>query len=161
MKRKFLLSGIVLLSVFQLANSQELAFAKGSIVAQAGVGLGGNVGLPISLSLDYGMTDKISIGAIAGFSSWNGSGVKVTYIPAGVRGAYHFYNSEKMEAYAGATLGYLVANVSGGIQGIGYGGVMYGGYAGGRYYLTPSIGAFAELGYTSLSYLTAGIAFKL
>jgi len=49
---------------------------------------------------------------------------------------------------------------NGGIPTVTAGGFAYGIYAGARYYFTPNIGIYGELGY-SFGYINAGVAFKL
>ena len=81
-------------------------------------------------------------------------------------GAYHFEgigDPEKIDLYAGLVLGYWVSSytapsgVSTSAFTNAYGGkALIGGIAGGRYFFTPKVGAFAELGY-SVSYGKVGL----
>ncbi len=128
------------------------------------------IGLPIGLSADYGITDNISLGAYAGYAStteeFGGFGKwKYTYIIVGARGAYHFQLADKFDTYAGVLLGYNAASVtwdgSSAFSGISptAGGLAWSGFLGGRYRFSESIGAFAELGY-GIAIVQAGINFK-
>lgn len=167
MKQQFFLLSVFFLFLAQVASSQ-VAYEKGDKIGQIGVGLGSGIGLPISLGYEVGITEKISIGGTVGFASHStpvfADKISVMYIPVGLKGAYHFYVTDKIDAYGGAVLGYLVATASYpdnfNWPKTNYSSVMYGGYAGGRYYFTPSLGVFAEVGYTSLGYLSAGLSYK-
>jgi outer membrane protein W len=126
---------------------------------------------PIGLSFEYGFTEKISAGAYLGYSSasqelglgttakWN-----YTYTIVGARGSYHFLNSDKLDPYVGAMLGYNIASVT--YDGPGTAptiasasALIIGAHLGARYYFTDKIGAFAELGY-GIAYLQLGVAVK-
>ena len=157
---------------FSVANAQT--FEKGSSVIQVGAAIGSDFGLPLSASYEYGVTDKISVGPFVGYASKSFPGgaflgdYKFTYTLFGARGNYHFYNEGKIDAYGGVVVGYNSATISysnGTPAFPGYvaptaGGTVFGGQVGARYYLTDSIGAFAELGY-GIGYFTVGLAYKL
>jgi hypothetical protein len=161
-------------------------FIKGTNVVSAGVGLGSSLGNysrssqtpALSLSYDKGIWDiggpgVISLGAYAGRKSYKYSGAgyveKWGYTIIGVRSAYHYngINSDKFDVYGGVMLSYNILNYSfkdnsgnnvngGGNYGSGTGFTLY---AGGRYFFSSNIAAFAELGY-GVSYLTLGVAYK-
>lgn len=142
------------------------------------VGLAGDATLPpLSVGLQFGLTDKISVGGIVGYAGssdkfsilatsyeW-----KYSYIIVGARGEYHFMEpSNKLDAYAGLTLGYNVVSVTEPSNlpkfGISYSAssssLLYGFHAGARYALSNSWGVFGELGY-GIGYITAGAFFRL
>jgi hypothetical protein len=133
----------VVLALFYVTalKSQDQAFQKGQKDLNIGIGLGNtlvdgpayNVWPPLSLSLDYGVTDDISVGGYFGFTGasdrytgWenygpgNGGGYytdtyRWTYFILGVRGAYHFgkfIKVPKLDTYAGLMLGYDFAHYS-------------------------------------------------
>lgn len=161
-------------------------FQKGSNMLSAGIGLGSSLGSftygsqspAISLQYERGVWDiggpgVISLGGYAGRKSYKYSGDGFTekwgYTIIGVRSAYHYngLKSDKFDVYAGVMLSYNILNYSykdnngnningGGHYGSGAGFTLY---LGGRYFFTPNIAAFAELGY-GVSYLTLGIGFK-
>lgn len=111
------------------------SFQKKQMDLNLGVGLGNtivagggtNVFPPLSVSVEYGITDDISIGGYLGFtgasynfSGWencgkgNGNGqyytdtYKWSYFILGARGAYHFgrfIKVDKLDVYAGLMLG--------------------------------------------------------
>ncbi len=169
--KKVLLSLFTIVTIaFSAQKTQAQEYSQGSLVANVGVGLGGGLGLPISASVDYGFKEKISLGGFVGFSTTNEDlgffKVNYTYILVGARAAYHFdLGVDKLDPYAGAMLGYNVANVGfepdpgPPFNNITAGGVILGGFAGARYYITDNIGAFAELGY-GLGTATIGVAYK-
>lgn len=150
-------------------------FEKGDKLLNLGVGLGsqflaaGASGTPpVGLSFEVGVSDKLSIGvqgsyAGAKFNPGFGSEWKYSYIIAAARGAYHFdFGVEKLDPYAGAMLGYNIASVKADgneVAGAKAGGAIYGGFFGSRYYFSPKIAAFGELGY-GVSWLTLGLALK-
>lgn len=122
--------------LFSLSASAQ-SYKKGQLDLNLGLGLGDNLvegpGItivpPISASLEYGITDDISLGGYMGFagsvsryygSEWcnngNGNGVNYnytdsytwTYFLIGARGAYHFgrfIKVDKLDVYAGLLLG--------------------------------------------------------
>lgn len=174
MKKIFSIVVVVLLSI-TIANAQ--GYKKGVNNINAGVGFGlagiyGNAGMiPISVGVQIGVANKISFGGIVGFSTstygldnfeW-----KYTYIMLGARGEYHFLKpTNKLDAYAGLTLGYNIVSVTApsNYSGFGYSAqgsyLLFGVHVGARYAFTRNIGAFAELGY-GIGYLTVGVNFKI
>ncbi|WP_395053412.1 hypothetical protein [Flavobacterium sp.] len=154
------------LAAFTNLNAQS--FTEGTKVAQVGIGLGSDFGTPIGASFEYGISETFGVGAYIGYASKTypvfTDSYKVTSTLFGARGNYHFYTEDKIDVYGGAILGYNSAsakwegNNNSPILAT-YGGVVYGGVVGGRYYFTESIGAFAEAGY-GIGYLTVGIVAK-
>lgn len=127
---------IALLLIFTTTSAlRAQSFQKGQTDLNLGIGIGNiiigsgssNVFPPLSVALEYGITQDISLGAYLGFtgasysfSSWedcghgNGNGqyytdtYKWSYFIAGVRGAFHFGRfipNEKLDVYAGLMLG--------------------------------------------------------
>ncbi|MEJ5352427.1 MAG: outer membrane beta-barrel protein [Melioribacteraceae bacterium] len=147
----------------------------------AGIGLAGISGdatiPPLSVGIQYGLTDKISIGGIVGYagSSYKFGLItssyewKYNYIIVGARGEYHFMKPEdKLDLYSGVTLGYNIVNVSEPnnlpAYGLGYSAtssyLLYGGHAGVRYAFSNGFGLFAEAGY-GIGYITGGIFLRM
>lgn len=94
------------------------------------------------------------------------------YTIVGARAAYHYtgWDTDKFDVYGGVMLSYNILSYKykdnmgssgGGVSGLGsYGSAAgFSGFVGGRYYFTPAIAAYSELGY-GVSYLSAGISFK-
>jgi len=164
-------------------------YKKGVTNLNAGVSIGGLAGLygtsdfpPVSLGLQFGIHEKISVGGIVGYSSssidgsyWNGNNFvrgdwTWTYIFIDARGEYHFVDVDvkDLDLYGGLTIGYNIASLStpsGYVEYAGYGYtgdsyLLYGFHAGARYMFSPKIGVFGELGY-GIGYITLGLNVKL
>lgn len=166
----------LLLSIASFAQKDEsIAFSKGTSDINIGVGIGtlywgsgvtNTLGVNPTFSYEVGVSDKFSVGGHLSISAAKiTSGpykVKYTGILVGPRGSYHFATSEKFDPYVGATLGYVIVSVSdnSGYPGAKASGVGVGGFLGARYFPHSSFGFHAELGYTSFSFLTAGISFR-
>lgn len=122
-----------------MAGAQS--FQKSQLDLNLGVGIGSTFAtanyrnaFPVSASLDYGVTDNISVGGYLGFATaawkfygWdycnygNGAGNRFyyedtyrwTYYIVGVRGAFHFaefIKNDKVDLYAGLMLGDNIAH---------------------------------------------------
>lgn len=177
--RKLFLTSLSTLFVYALSyaqNDEGLSFSKGTSDVNIGVGIGtfywgsgvtNTLGVNPTISYEYGITDKFSIGgnisySAAKFSSF-GDEIKYSGILIGPRGAYHFATSEKFDPYVGATLGYVIVSVtdnSGGAVAAKASGIGLGAFLGARYFPGSSFGFHAEIGYTSFSFLTAGVSFR-
>lgn len=177
MKALTTLLAVIILTASSFAGG---LMKKGDKVAQVGLGYGhagiyGDMGFPpLSLGLQYGYDDKISVGGILGYSSssqdFGWGEYSYSYIMIGARGEYHFLeNSENIDAYAGVTLGYDIVSSSWKDKtGFGFNSsasssgsyALFGAHVGAKYYLTPQLSLFGELGY-GVSYLSAGVAFRL
>jgi hypothetical protein len=168
---------VLVLSVSNVAFGQN-AYLKGDKLLHAGLGFGlaGIYGPstlpPISIGYEYGFEDKISLGGIAGFAgSKYGSSYgdyTYSYFIVGGRGGYHFLeNDKKLDAYAGVMLGYSIVSFSkpsalpiAGIYNPGGSYLFIGFYGGVRYYFSPDLGVYGELGY-GLGFFNIGVAYKL
>jgi len=168
--KKFVLGVLALLGTTGLAQAQDV-FGKGDKMINLGLGLGSSFGSlslpPISASFDYGVADNlingdngsISVGAQVGFAGSKYANIGLF----GARGAFHYQFAPKLDTYAGLMLGYHIASVSetgyygNSLVGSGFD---LGVVLGARYFFTPRIGAFTELGY-SLPYWNLGVTFKL
>ncbi|WP_107038055.1 hypothetical protein [Brumimicrobium mesophilum] len=179
--KNFILSIVIAFGLGSVASAQT--YNEGDNILNIGIGIGsafrtGTSTLPpISASFEHGFTDKISAGGILAYmgskeESQFGSTkyiYKYSYIILGLRGSYHFYNTDKIDAYGGATLGYVIGNSRVEIEGpnsfftpqpTSVSGVAYGIHVGGKYYFNEKVGAFAELGY-GMAILNLGITVKL
>lgn len=161
----------VIIAVFMMIGLNTLnaqSFNAGTSVIQAGVGLGSDFGLPIGVSYEYGVSDKLGYGAYAGYSSKTFPLVldeyTVTYMIFGGRANYHFYQTDKIDTYGGALLGYNAASAkwkgSSTLPTPTVGGVVYSGVVGARYYFSDTMAVYGEAGY-GISYLTVGLAYKM
>ena len=144
---------------------------------------GFNMGLPpISASVDFKLPISlpITVGGIVVFTTWKystsagipNSNIDVTYMNFGFggRGMYHFNFLKNLDAYAGATLGYVYQNAS-----VRYGSaydtipktsytgapfLLWGSNIGARYFFTNLIGVYLELGYSGLHFANTGVSLK-
>ncbi len=166
--KKIIFAVTLLLGV---GNVSAQTFAKGTLVIQGGVGLGSDIGLPIGLFYEYGISDKLGAGVYAGYASKTETlpffgDLKHTYTLFGARGNYHSFQSDKMDTYVGILIGYnaaslTVSNTPAGLQTpVAASAMVFGGHVGGRYYFSDSLAAFGEIGY-GLGYLNLGLAYKL
>jgi len=192
MKKPFLFSFALVCALF-LGNAAKAQFDKGTILINPGVSFLGygygfgfgsyNVGLPaLSASVEYSITDQIGVGGYVGYQSrsytyLSSSKIRWTSIGFGARGVYHAseilndalnanINAEKLDIYAGLSLGYQTFSWNYGDTGISglnnsTGGVIFGGILGVRYMFKPSIGVYGELGRGAFGAITAGVTFKL
>ena len=177
MFKKVFLAALALIGSVSLANAQEV-FHKGTTAINAGIGLGSYYNSlsipPLSVSLDYGVTDNlingnngsISVGGFAGYtaSSHTYGAYKSTfsYIALGGRGAFHYQFAPKLDTYAGLMLSYNIhsSNYDGFSNFMKGSHVDWSIFLGGRYFFTEKIGGFAELGYGFYN-LNLGVTFKL
>jgi len=134
---------LVTITVLFLISSFSFAqtYKKGVTNLNAGVSIGGLAGLygtadlpPISLGLQFGVHEKISVGGIVGYSSSSNDlgsySWTYRYIFVGARGEYHFVDVDvkDLDLYGGLTIGYNIVSVD---EPSGYSGV----YAAGASYL--------------------------
>jgi hypothetical protein len=169
------------------ASDSGKTFETGMMVATLGIGIGiplpGNMLVPpIIAGFDYDMRVApkfpLSIGGVIGYAGteetvpgftdykWDYSVILI-----GARGAFHFTDIievKNLDVYAGLMLGYYIVSAtvkapSGAPELTGVtasaSGFAFGIYGGARYFFTPMIGAYAELGY-GFGYINAGVAFK-
>ena len=174
--KKILLMFLVA-TVFSLATQNAFAqYEKGDKLLNVGIGLNSYYGggVPVGVAFEYGITDEISVGAQIDFSRWSygygGYKWSYTFVPVAARGSYHFgklinLNTDKLDLYGGAALGFYISKYS---DNSGYSGyydnaygnkALFGIFAGGRYYFKDNIAGFAEVGY-GVSTLKLGVTFK-
>ncbi len=175
MFKKVLAAALLFAGMAGAAQAQEV-FGKGDKALNIGVGLGSTISgttiPPLTASLDFGVADRlingnngsISVGGLLGYTGSYNDYATTHYGIIGARGAFHYQFVDKLDTYAGLLLGYRYARVnwkSDIISGsAGSSEIALGGYLGARYFFTPKVGAFAELGY-SIAYANVGVTFKL
>ncbi|MCX7797708.1 MAG: porin family protein [Melioribacter sp.] len=174
-------------TIFLLFLTLTLNYAQGYSQGGKTLNIGAGIGLvglegdatipPISVGMQLGLTDKISIGGIVGYagSSYKFGFLttsyewKYSYIIVGARGEYHFMKPEdKLDLYTGVTLGYNIVSVTEPDNlpqyGISYSAtsssLLYGGHAGARYAFSNSFGLFVEVGY-GIGYITGGVFLRM
>ncbi len=160
------------------------SFSKDDIVIQVGVGLmhtgvyGDTVVPPICVSMDFAKPIgglPFSIGGYVGYAQSEEKfdlfiysyKATFTYYILGARVAYHFnFKVKSLDTYAGVLTGYSVVSVDEKVSGTGYPGTSsgsnyfnVGGFAGARYFFTPNLAGFAEIGY-GISILSFGLTYK-
>jgi hypothetical protein len=144
-----------------------------NLFVNAGIGLGPTGGYkmglpPLSASIDFKLPISlpITLGGIFTFTQWKYSFYGYDFvwnnIGIGARGMYHFNFVRNLDTYTGLTLGYVIQTFDG-ESGLGYNGVsffLFGANIGARYFFTNTIGAYLELGYSGLQFLSLGLALK-
>lgn len=160
----------VLLGVLLVLCAIWGAEAKAQNVVKQGVGLV-NIGIgidsnafPISFSYDYGLNghlwdtkSALSVGVLGGAAFGN----DYTGFYIGPRLGVHYHFMPQLDTYFAFMLGYNVhKHDDSGKDGVYTGKFRPGGHIGARYFFTPNIGAFAELGY-GYSILNVGVTFLL
>ncbi|NGM64469.1 hypothetical protein [Sphingobacterium sp. SGR-19] len=162
---------ITLACILYATTSAAQSFQKGDKMLNVGVGIAGGFGIPVGLSYEQAVSDRISVGAYAAFSTEKESfgdygNWKYTHILAAARGSYHLkVNSTKFDPYGGIMLGYNIASVKwDGDDDAPFstsaGGFLWAGHIGSRYWFSEKFGAFAEIGYGA-AVLNIGVTFKL
>ncbi len=175
------------------------AFKKGGVDWNIGLGFGYGYGRggfisryspPLNTSLDFGVTENISVGIYFAYTQakfrWVGSDLhqgilynytytyKYKFFIPGIRGAYHFgdlIGEENIDVYAGLMLGnsflrrtYTYEDpykTRNAYYTDSYdGGFVLGLYAGGRYFFTDKIGVYGEFGW-GVTYGNIGLTIKL
>ena len=147
-------------------------------VGYGGLGYGSGSGFfPLSASLEYSLGDRFAIGPYFGFYSQKYTGfARFTSLSFGAKGTVHAtgllndaFNSdidaEKIDLYTsaylgGRTLSYTYDNAAFGSPYNNGFGLRLGVTIGGRYFFTPNVGAFLELGYGAIGYSTLGVSLK-
>lgn len=177
MKNKFLLLPLFLMLPF-LSNAQP--FEVGTNVVNAGFGLGWSHGYlysakssfpALNLSYERGFKEisdigVLGLGGMVGFkrTTYNYFG-KWSYTDffLAARGALHMdlFNNEKLDTYGGLVLGFGIQSTNiDELYGRSSGSyLVFGPFAGVRYYFTNNFGVFGEVGYGT-SILALGVSFK-
>jgi hypothetical protein len=180
--KKFLFTGLVL--IFSNASLSAQVFEEGSKFLHVGVGVGSpyaysgsKMGVPpLHAAFEIGVTDKIGVGGLVGYTSSSYDQVfftdnyswKFSYLILGARGAYHFLDHDKIDAYGGLLLGYNIASakfestdpdLERFVTEPSVGGLAIGAFVGGRYMISDNSGVFAELGY-NIAWLSLGYTAK-
>jgi hypothetical protein len=169
------------------ASTTTEPFGVGTNALNLGIGLGSRYGYgsgllggsssvspAISLSYERGFMPLgpgvLGLGAFVGYQGakydlGGGDKWKYTDLIVTLRGAFHYPVTPQFDAYGGLALGVRRAGVS--FEGNSFAGIgsssaselAAGLFVGGRYFFTPAIGAFAELGYDQ-SFLKLGLSAK-
>ncbi len=154
-------------------------FNEGDLDVNVGLGLArtyysytSTVVPPLSVSAEYGLSDKISVGGFLGFSTakedWYGGEINYSFLIIGARGSYHLTVWDKLDTYAGLMLGYNIVSASFDDTfgdylddySVAASGMALSAYIGGRYGFNEQLSGFVEIGY-GISVLNLGVSFKL
>jgi hypothetical protein len=148
---------------------------KSYLGPRIGIGVNGS-SVAFGAGYEYGVTEEISVGGLVDYYTWstNGWGAyggKYTYIVIGAQGNYHFGKTlkwdSKLDPFAGVVLGYESISWSwDNDPGYSYGGwsatssgIVFGGQAGIRYFLSPNLALYGQVGF-GITYLKVGVDFK-
>lgn len=164
---------LVAFSTIMTIQSQA-QYDKGEFLLNAGIGAGYYYagGVPLIVSGEWFVTDKISVGPYIGYTSWNRGWTtydyRYTFIDIGGKGSYHFselfgITNEKVDVYGGVFLGFVTSSYSGpnsaGYVDVYDGGVRTGLHAGARYFFAPKVAGYGELGF-GFTPLQIGLSFR-
>jgi len=130
-------------------------------------------GLPLSLGGYFGFTTTEYKQSYSLLSYNYGYTFSYTGMAFGGRVGYHpNFGVKNLDPYANLTLGYYLFTAKAEYTGdwgssvvktdpVDYSTFFFSANIGARYFFTPNIGAYAELGYSALSYVSAGLTVKL
>ncbi|MDE5492089.1 DUF6646 family protein [Elizabethkingia meningoseptica] len=136
--KKVLFSLVGVLGI-QLASAQAWS-GQGDQKVQAGINIWGKGAFGVKGSYDYGIADAVSIGAGVGIFSEGKTDAGRTKTAFSVYGRANYHLKEvlelpdKFDIYPGITMGVLGNSFD------------FGAHIGFRYFFTPTIGAYAEVG---------------
>lgn len=189
--KKLLLVALTCAGALMLGNPSQAqnAYEQGDNILNAGISLGGYsygyVGarsggfIPLTASLEHAMTDKLSIGAYAGYASWkydySGGKYGWNFYSVGAKGSFHYLpllneaidlglDEEKIDLYISVLAGLEMRKYSADGTVFDYGNSTFfrlGPVLGGRYMFNPKVGAFFEAGRGALGYGTIGVTARL
>ncbi|HLZ16107.1 MAG TPA: hypothetical protein VKQ08_03670 [Cyclobacteriaceae bacterium] len=177
--KKILLGLGAAVALLLSANTSQAQYKKGDKLLDLGLGLNSYYtgGIPLSGIFEYGASKQISVGGGIDYLSYhygipgNSYSYTSTYIAA--RGSFHFsemmnLNTNKLDIYAGLSLGYRSFSWGNGFNGNGLGlngyygsGLYLGIHGGARYYFSNKVAGFMELGAMGLTNARIGVTFKL
>ncbi len=175
MKKVLLLSAIAAMLLLMTSTGfAHYEMAKSYLGPRLGIGVNGS-SLAFGAGYEYGVTKEISVGGLVDYYQYSydafaGYGGKYTYIVFGAQGNYHFGPTlkwdSKLDPFAGIVLGYESISWkwdNNAYNGYGWSasssGVVFGGQAGIRYFLSPTLALYGQVGF-GITYLKAGVDFK-
>ncbi|MFO7614743.1 MAG: hypothetical protein R6W71_08910 [Bacteroidales bacterium] len=186
MKSLWFILALIIMSFMQI-NAQS--FEKGNHGINFGIGLGNgyhgsgySFAFGVNGSYEMGivevpmgtqLTGVVGVGALVGvsfssfaYSYWTGGNYNYTDFVFAARGSYHFIFHDKLDPYAGITLGFWGSSYKwkGSGQAPVYesstGKFRPGIFAGARYLFTDNLGVYAEVGYL-LNFLNIGVTYRI
>ncbi len=172
--KKLTLAFVVIAVLCLLVSTGNAQYEKGKSYLGPRIGIGVNgSSLAFGAGYEYGVTDEISIGGLVdyyqySYTAWSDWGGKYTYIIIGAQGNYHFGKTlkwdSKLDPFAGVVIGYESITWKWNDQSWGAfsptsSGITFGGQAGLRYFLSPSLALYGQVGF-GITYLKVGVDFK-
>ncbi|WP_298630074.1 hypothetical protein [uncultured Porphyromonas sp.] len=166
MKKRILLALVAVVALFGLQANAQNVMEKGTSIVSGSLGITSSL-LPINASYDYGVIDNLfespnaalSVGALGGVVLGKNT---LGYV-VGPRVAMHYHFIPELDTYFSLMLGaYGYHYKSSGEVSIDKWTHKFdwGTHLGARYFFTPKVGMFAEVGY-GYSYANIGLSFKL
>ena len=181
--KKFLLLAGLLLTV--ATASAQATLDKGALQLNAKLGFSG-WGVPITVGVDYGIADDITVGGELSYRSYKTTGITYVTEQVGIfrmevprstdyrhsifgilaNGNYHFNRLFKLPSqvgvYAGLSLGYFIASSPSGYTGSSYSQFGYSVQTGARYFFNDKFGVNVEIaGGLVGGEFKAGVTYKL
>jgi hypothetical protein len=161
----------VLLSLLTANSEAQYVIGKSYLGPRVGLGVHGS-SFALGAGYEYGVTEDISVGALIDYYQWSydawvGYGGKYTYVVVGAQGNYHFGKllkwDSKLDPFGGVVLAY--ENVSWKWDNRSYpgwsassSGLVFGGQAGIRYFVSPTVALYGQAGF-GITYLKVGVDF--
>ena len=170
---------LFILALFAFASTNleaQTPMTQGTKIVQAGIGLGGWGGVYtsqtpiISGTFMMGIKDNLgpgnlSVGGSVGIKKarWDNWTYNYSFLMGRAAWHPHFVNSDKIDAYAGLSLGVYHLGWDAGdadfVEDLSTTAVAWSIIIGGRYQFTENFGAYAELG-AGLGWLNMGVSYK-
>jgi hypothetical protein len=190
MKKTFPVIFFLLSVVVSSKAQKKVSYDKGNALFNVGVGIersywkslgltSNQVANP-SLSMEFGVSKKVSVGAAIHYlrlkknypfhsrAPFANDTYDVCYdaVSLAARGSYHFFTDKKIDPYGGLSWGYIkpaIRYVSNPLIDYGplKGSFAWGAHMGIRYYVKPGIGMFGEMSLSKFAMLNVGAALKL
>lgn len=168
MKKRVLLALVAVMAICGLQANAQNVMTKGTSLVSGGLGLSSG-SFPLYAAYDYGVADNLfespdaalSLGAMGGVVFANHS---IGYL-VGPRIAMHYHFIPELDTYFSVMLGAYGIYTSVKVDGVTTikqwsHDFDWGSHIGARYFFTPTVGAFAEIGY-GYSIANIGLTFKL
>ncbi|WP_315029840.1 outer membrane beta-barrel protein [Capnocytophaga leadbetteri] len=182
MKKILFLAGLLLTVA---TASAQATLDKGALQLNAKLGFSG-WGVPITVGVDYGIADDITVGGELSYRSYKTTGITYVTEQVGIfrmevprstdyrhsifgilaNGNYHFNRLFKLPSqvgvYAGLSLGYFIASSPSGYTGSSYSQFGYSVQTGARYFFNDKFGVNVEIaGGLVGGEFKAGVTYKL
>lgn len=139
----------------------------GNAISMIGVGFGSTYGIgdmrfpPISISMNYRVSENYEIGLFLGYSSELYQNIKFDYRIVGLRLLLRMWKGEDWDISSSLMIGYNSLSANAPLTGINVSQekILYGGIVDFRYFFSQNIGVFLETGY-GLTYASGGVVFS-